>query len=211
MRIFCLLSLALIFVFANRSYGQDERLWRKILTGDVIEDEKKAPVAPKYVFAGATYRLDLDGDGKLEGIQMVKNDLLDAVEIFTPDGRRLFRGDLEPQGVLARVERLRLVDLSPQTRVLIIHYYEGKTEGRRMEATARLWFLTWPKTDLSQMTLTKGPGYWHEFEGVREQYGRRLYSVNVRDYDNDGTKDIAVAFNNMMSVWRYKRGQWKSF
>lgn len=211
MRNFCILSLALISVFANRSYGQDERLWRKILTGEVLEEDKKPVVAPKYVFAGATYRLDLDGDKQMDGIQIVKNDLIDSVEIFNSNGNMIFRGVLEPQGVLARVERLRLVDISPETRVLIIHYYEGKTESRRMEATARLWFITWPRADIRQMSLSKGPGYWHEFEVVREQYGRRLYSVNVRDYDNDGVKDIAVAFNNMMSIWRYREGQWKAF
>ena len=58
--------------------------------------------------------------------------------------------------------------------------------------------------------LTAGPRYWHEYEGVRDQYWRRIYNLNIKDYDGDGTKDLAVEYNHIQSIWLYKgQGLWK--
>lgn len=204
-------SLTFIFAFVNQSHAQDERFFRRLMSGELAREVEKTPPEPKYVFSGATYRVDLNGDGKEEGIQVVKRDLMDWLDILTEDGNPVFKARLLPAGIDARIDRLRLVDLSPKVRVLIVQYYEGKTEARQLEATARLWFLTFENKDIYNIKLAQGPAYWHEFEKIREQYGRRLYSLSVRDIDGNGIKDIMVAFNHMMQIYRYAGdGKWSS-
>lgn len=207
-----ILSLTFIFAFVNPAFAQDERFFRELMSGELGKEVDREPPAPKYVFSGATYRVDLDGDGKEEGLQVVKRDLMDYLDILSDDGIILFKAKLVPAGINARIDKIRLVDLSPKVRVLIIQYYEGKTEGRTLEATARLWILSFEDKNLRNITLTVGPAYWHEFEKIREQYGRRLYSLSVRDIDGNGVKDIMVAYNHMMHIYRYiGNGKWSAF
>ena len=205
-------SVTFIFAFVNPARAQDERFFRRLMTGELGREVEKASAEPKYVFSGATYRVDLNSDGKEEGLQVVKRDLIDWLDVLNEDGIPVFKARLLPAGIDARIDRIRLVDLSPNLRVLILQYYEGKTEGRQMEATGRLWILSFEKKDIYNIKLTQGPAYWHEFEKIREQYGRRLYSLSVRDIDGDGTKDIMVAFNHMMHIFRYAgNGKWNAF
>lgn len=209
--IWCWVSLATIFIFVNPAYAQDERVWRKLLTGELGQEAERPQIVPKYVFNGPTYRFDLDGDGTEEGLVLSKRDLIDWVEIHAADGRKIFEGKLAASGINARVDRIRIVDLSNDARVLIISYFEGKTENRRLEALARLWFITIDRHDLKTLALTRGPVYWHEFEGMRHAYGRRLYALGLRDFDGDGRKDVRVAYNHIMSIWRYRGdGKWLS-
>ncbi len=202
-------ALATISALGNLAHAQDERFWRRMLLGDVSRENEKAVPEPKYVFVGATHKLDLTGDGIPEGLRITKRDLLDGLEVLHADGRTLFSGALLPAGVDARIERLRLVRLSPSVTTLILYYYEGKTSSSKLEATGRLWFLTWTDGQLGRATLSGGPRFWHEFEKVREQYGRRRRAVNVQDYDQDGVKDILVAYHHTMSVWRFRDGKWE--
>lgn len=207
-----IISLTFILFFVNHARGQDERFFRRLVTGELAKEAQKVEDPPKYVFSGPTYRVDLNGDGKEEGLQVVKRDLMDWLDILSDEGKVLFKAKLLPVGVNARIDRIRLVDLSPKLRVLVIEYYEGKTEGLQLEATARLWILSFENKDLSKIKLTMGPGYWHEFEKQREQYGRRIYSLSIRDIDGDGIKDIMVAYNHMMQIYRYAgNGVWNTF
>ena len=211
MRYFAL-SLTFLFVFVNSARAQDERFFRKMMSGELGREIERTPPPAKYVFSGVTYRVDLNSDGKEEGLQVVKRDLMDWLDILSEDGKILFQARLVPAGINARIDRIRLVDLSPTVRVLIIQYFEGKTEARHLEATARLWMVTFENKDLTDMKLTQGPPYWHEFEKMREQYGRRIYSLAVRDVDGDGIKDVMVSYNHMQHIYRYRgKGEWSAF
>lgn len=207
-----IISLTFISFFVNQTQAQDERFFRKLVTGELAKDAEKVQGTPKYVFSGPTYRVDLNSDGKEEGLQVVKRDMMDWLDILSSEGKVLFKAKLQPTGINARIDRIRLVDLSPKLRALVIEYYEGKTEGLQLEATARLWILSFENKDLTKIKLTMGPSYWHEFEKKREQYGRRIYSLSIRDIDGDGIKDIMVSYNHMMQIYRYAgNGEWSSF
>jgi hypothetical protein len=202
-------ALAMFSALSNPAHAQDERFWRRMLLGDVGKENKKVVPEPKYVFVGAVHQLDLTGDGIPEGLRVTKRDLLDGVEVLATGGDVLWSGNILPTGVDARIEKFRLVRLSPQVTTLILYYYEGKTSSSKLEATGRLWFLTWTDGKLRQASLTAGPRYWHEFEKVREQYGRRRRAVNVQDFDHDGVKDVIVSYHHTMSVWRFVDGAWQ--
>lgn len=210
MRVY-LLTLALVSVFVNPAHGQDERFFRQIFSGELTRGVKKAEEEPKYVFSGAVYRFDLDGDGKEEGLQVVKRDLIDYLDILAPDGRTLFKAEILPNGVDAKIDRIRIVDISPKTRVLVVQYDEGKTQGKKFEASARLWLISFENKDLSTLKLTRSAPYWYEFEKIREQYGRRIYSLSVVDVDGDGVKEVMVSFNHMQHIYRYLgNGSWSA-
>jgi len=207
-----ILSLAMMALFVNPVGAQDERFWRKLLSGELTEEVVKTPEAPKWVFASPVYRLDMNSDGKDESIQVLKRDGMDWLDITGHDGTQLLQAKLWAMGSGSGIYRLRLLDLSKTVRAMVIFLYEGKTESRKLESSARLYFLTFEGKDLKTMKVAAGPRYWHEFEGVREQYWRRLYSLNIVDYNGDGTKDINVEFNHMQSIWMYQgQGLWKSF
>jgi ribosomal protein L21E len=60
------------------------------------------------------------------------------------------------------------------------------------------------------MKLAQGPHHFHEKESQREQYWRRDYSVEVRDTNRDGTKEIVVQFNHIQRIMIYKGlGEWE--
>lgn len=205
-------SLAMMTLFVNPVRAQDERFWRKMLSGELTREAQKPKAETKWEFASPLYHYDLNGDGREEVIQVLKRDGIDWLDITGHDKAKLFSGKLWAMGIGSSLYRVRVIQLSPTTRVLVLHLYEGKTESKKLESSARLYFLTFDNNDFSTFKLTAGPRYWHEYEGIREQYWRRLYSLNVKDYDGDGTKDLAVEFNHMQSIWLYRgRGQWQSF
>ncbi len=207
-----ILSLAMMALFVNPVRAQDERFWRKLLSGELTEEVVKPKEEPKWVFASPVYHLYMDTDGKEESIQVLKRDGMDWLDITGHDGVKLLEAKLWAMGSGSGIYRLRLMDLSKTVRVMVIFLYEGKTESRKLESSARLYFLTFENKDLTTMKVAAGPRYWHEYEAVREQYWRRLYSLNVEDYNGDGTKDINVEFNHMQSIWMYQgQGLWKSF
>lgn len=206
-----ILSVAMMALFVNPVRAQDERFWRKMLSGELTHEELKVQPEPKWVFAGPEYHLDLNSDGREESIQVLKRDGVDWLDITGHDKTPLYKGKLWAMGIGSSLYRLRLIDISPTARVLVLFLYEGRTESKKLEASARLYFLTFDNKDFSTFALTAGPRYWHEYEAQREQYWRRLYSLNVKDYDGDGTKDLAVEFNHMQSIWMYRgHGVWQS-
>lgn len=200
----------MIMFFVNPAMAQDERFWRKLVTGELTREQKKLPPAPKWVFSTPSYEFDLNGDGRNESLTVQVVDGLSVVEIYSHDKLLLFTGTLTGLGMDAKVYRLRLIDVSPGVRSLLIHFFEGKTQSQRFEATARLYFVTFAKENMTKMTFQKGPQYWHEYEAPRDQYWRRQYGINVMDLDKDGSKEVFVNFNSSQSVWQYQTsGLWR--
>jgi hypothetical protein len=207
-----LLSLAVIAVFVNPVHAQDERFWRKLISGQLTRDQEKEVPEAKWLFGGPSYQFDLDGDGRNETIQVLKRDGIDWLDIRSFDKSLLFSDKLAPTGVEARVHRLRVVDLSQKARAIIVYYYEGKTETKKFEAVGRLYFISIENRDLKTMKMVQGPRYWHEYEAHRDQYWRRLHSVNVKDTNGDGEKEIFVNFNHIQSIWKFRgNGRWTEF
>lgn len=207
---FFILSLSMIMFFVNPAMAQDERFWRKLVTGELTREQKKEPGQPKWVFSTPRYEFDLNSDGKNESLTVQLVDGLSVVEIYSHDKSLLFTGTLTGVGMDSKIYRLRLIDVSDKVRSLLIHFYEGKTESQRFEATARLYFVTFNKADMNKFSFQKGPQYWHEYEAPRDQYWRRKYAINIMDLNKDGAKEVFVNFNSNQSVWQYQNsGLWR--
>lgn len=203
--------ILIFFYFLSTVHAQDERYFRQILSGQLPVDNEEVIDSPlrTFVVKGKSYLVDLNGDGIDEVLQPLKIDGIDALEIFDSSMRKLFHAKLLASGSEANLYKIKLAHLSKTVKVLILFLDEGKTDGKRFEATARIHLLSFENNDLSTLKLAKGPSFFHEKDSQREQYFRRDYLVNVYDIDLDGTREVAVQFNHIQRIMKYKgRGEW---
>lgn len=207
----CCFLFILLFISVS-GFGQDERYYRQILTGELprLNLEAGEAAIAQFNVMGAQYKVDLDGDGIEEIIQPQKRDGVDWLEIRNSSQSKLFEAKLLAMGAGSYIYKLRLVQISAKVRALLIFLDEGVTAGKRFESTGRFFVLSFENNDLSKMTLTDGPHFYHEKEAQREQYWRRDYAVNVYDIDGDGSREIAVQYNHIQRIMKYLgRGEWQ--
>ncbi len=200
--------MALFFCLA--AYSQDERYFRQLFTGE-LEPFKIEEKTFKYVIRSQGYQLDINDNGFLESIYLAKKDGLDYIDIEDFEGTKVFEGRLYSYGPLSKVYKITKTKISKHTNVLIIHYYEGKTDSRRFEATARLYFLSYDKKD-GHWGLAQGPNFFHEKELSKKRYWNRDYHININDFDANGIKEISVSYNHINRVYKYQgKGVWSQF
>lgn len=205
------LGLLLILILSGVVYAQDERYYRQILNGELpaVNLDMNELQEHQFNVKGASYSIDLNGDGIEEFIQPQKRDGVDFIEIKDSSLRKIFDAKLLAMGGESSVYKARLAQLSQKTKLLVLFLDEGRTVGRRFESTARIFLLTFDNNDLSTLRMTQGPHHFHEKEGQRDQYWRRDYSVEIRDTNNDGVRDVIVKYNHIQRILLYKGfGEW---
>lgn len=206
-----IISLWQIFLFENSLFAQDERFIRKMISGELLSENKKSVVPALFSVTGPEYRVDLNGDGLDEAVQVRNEDGLNWFLVFDSKQNILMKEKLWAMGAMSRLYRIKMVDLNPTARALILHVDEGKTESVRFESSAKMFIVSIDNKDLSTLKMVPGPRYWHEREAHREQYWRRNYTLNVLDLDQNGTKDIFVKYHGSQWIFMYQgNGQWKT-
>ncbi len=208
------LGLFLLFLLSFNVSAQDERYYRQILNGELPSQGLSHKETQEHQFnvKGASYNDDLNADGFEEIIQPQKRDGVDWLEIQDSTKRKIFEAKLLAQGSESVLYKIKLAQISEKTKVLILYLDEGKTVGRRFESTARIFLLTLDNNDFSTFKLTQGPHHFHEKEGQRDQYWRKSYSVDVRDVDKNGIRDVVVEYNHIQRIMLYLgRGEWSRF
>lgn len=205
--------LLLIFLlFTDMVFAQDERYYRKMLTGQLpdLTNEYREGAVQRFNVDGPSYQVDLNGDGIEESIRPQKRDGVDWLEISDFSGRKVFAGKLLAMGANSAIFKIRLVSLSPNIKTMIIFLDEGTTRGKEFESTARIFLLSFERNDLSTMKMVQGPHFYQEKESQREQYIRRGYPVDVVDFDGDGVKEVIVHYGHIQRILRYDRnGDWR--
>lgn len=191
--------------------GQDERYYREMLSGGLPTFAERAPEAAFHQFnvKGPAYRIDLNGDKIEETLQPQKRDGVDWLEIRDSSERILFQEKLLAMGAESVLYKIKLVQISPTAKALILFLDEGKTKGQGVESTARIYLVSFDNNNLSTLKMTKGPHFFYEKEGQRDQYLRREYMVNVFDVDNDHVREVVVEFNKIQRIMKYVgKGVW---
>lgn len=205
------LGLLLLFLVTFNVSAQDERYYRQILNGELPLQGQSLAETREHQFnvKGAAYNVDLNGDGFEEIIQPQKRDGVDWLEIQDSTKRKVFEAKLLAVGGDSAIYKIKLAQISKTTKVLVIYLDEGQTSGRRFESTARIFLLTLDNNDFATFRLTQGPHHFHEKEGQRDQYWRKSYSVDIRDVDQNGIRDVVVEFNHIQRIMQYLgRGEW---
>lgn len=202
----------LFSIVVEKVVAQDERYYRDLfLKRDDQLDAKKETV---YDIRARTplYQFDLNGDGIKEGIVFEKAGGESNLHIYSHTKKLLRKYSFDVKGKNAGIYKIQLKRLSPISRVMIVHFFEGAQNYTEYNATARLYFISLDKGKLSTLKMFKGPVIWHEFRDGRLNYHRRKYEVGVSDLNSDGFKEILVKFSNLSRVYFYdKGGNWKTF
>lgn len=204
LKLLILLSFALIF---NLAFGQDEYFFKKIfMEGSTNKGKEEAPY--KIEVTSPVYKLDLNNDGRAEGLVFIKRDGLDYLTFFKSTGEILFNARFFAKGGDGRVEKVYIKPLSKDENLILVHYYEGANKGAIFKSSARLYFIVYEKTKLSNFFMFEGPSYFIEEEKTHS-YKLRGYTVNIIDLDQDGINEIVLKYKNISRVFKYKgRGEW---
>jgi hypothetical protein len=208
------LVLLSIFFLSFKLSAQDERYYRQILNGELpkLSQVVKEPPNEKFNVVGASYFVDLNSDGFEEMIIPLKKDGVDWIQIKDSSQRIIFEEKILAIGGGSFIYKIKLAHISTTARVLVLYLDEGSSSGKKFESTARIFLLTYENNDLSTMSLTQGPHHFHEKQGQREQYWRRDYSVELRDINQDGTREVIVSFDHIQRIMLYKgHGLWERF
>jgi hypothetical protein len=205
--------LGLFLLGSTEIFGQDERYYRSILTGELpVTSEPKESFVRNYLVKGSEYMVDLDNDGIEEVLQPEKRDGIDYLTILNSSRGQIFSAKLFSSGGNSAIYKLRLVYLTPRVKTLIIFLDEGTTKGLRFESTARIYLLSFEDNNLSTLTLNPGPHIYQEKEAQRDQYWRREYVVDARDLNGDQKREVIVHFGHIQNIYEYKGGgEWSKF
>ena len=210
--IFINCTIYLIFGYLILGYNasaQDERYYRKIFTGELLE-EKEEILSFKVAVETDAYLIDLNRDGKKERIKALKKDGLDFIEIKDRFGQDLMTKQLKAIGGGAKLYKIQLKTISTETDVLILHYYEGNVEATIFEGRARVYFITIQNRDFKRMYFYEGPHIFLEKEMPNDKYALRYYTVNTKDYNNDDRNEISINYGHIQHIFFYIRnGIWK--
>ena len=136
----CFLLCALGFVFD--CMAQDERVLRYLLRKKQFK-EKTLIDKTHFRLTTKFYEIDLNDDNRNEKISMESNDGINYFVIRNHRNFPIFREALLTQALGGIVHRVRLVEVSSETKLLIVYYFEGKTEYLDFNATGRLYFISW--------------------------------------------------------------------
>jgi hypothetical protein len=218
--IFALLLLNLVGLeIINQLMAQDERFLKERLHSENINEldlgigpiqKEQQMISPnQQSHVGPQYEWDINSDGKSEKIQWVKKNVLDWIILYAHDGTKMWEQKLRPMGKLARVYKMRLVDISKKCRVLMIYYYEGQVEYTQFKAQARIDLLTIDEGDLQNVHYQEGPAFFSEETKARDHYHWKNYFIDMVDLNLDGKKEIRIKYSNTVRVLSYQgKGKW---
>jgi hypothetical protein len=195
---------------AQCAVAQDERYLRGLLSGDLSREYVPEEVRD-YHFKSQSpvYQLDLTGDHRNESLIVEKKDGEDWLHIHDYHMNRVSSHRFQAVAGGSKIYRLRLVTLSNQTRLLLIHFYEGVNSYLQTRANARFYFLTIDDGDLKTASVYRGPAYWEEFQENRDYIHRRKYNLEFADLTRDGKLEIRVFTNLISYVYHYHgKGRW---
>lgn len=200
---------AIMSCVLNFAHAQDERFFRKIFTDELRPDKKKATY--KIEVATPNYEIDLNRDGVPESIKVEKRDGIDFFVIQNASGRTLSELKLNAKGVNSVLYKAQLKTLNSNTDALVLYFDEGHSGTSVFQSTARIYMATIDGRDLKKVSFNKGPAFYYEKESPVNHYSRRYYNVSVYDFNKDGTKEVAISYNNIQRIYFYLgKGRWQA-
>lgn len=196
----------LFIFFSPFIQAQDEEFFRKMLGGDLLKtrvrNEKSDFVTEKFA-----YYYDLTGDGKKERIIPSKQDGSDVLIIKNSTGDILFKNRLQAYGVNSGIYKIKLTQIGPGVRALILYYDEGETKWLQRERTFRIYIVTFQKGRFAYEAFP-GPHIAIQKEKMRNQYWERELRVETLDLNKDGFKEIIISYFSARYILKFENGQW---
>lgn len=208
----CWIIVLTLCIWNGFSFAQDERFLREIFSGDVLKPQNQIVEKLKKVHfqvTGPVYQFDLNSDDRNESVLIEKRDGQDWFHLYSYEMKKILSYKLSPQASGSAVYRLRLVRLSSNVMMLLIHHYEGLNSYLETHANSRVHMLTIENNDLATASVAAGPRYWIELQQGRETFSRRRYNLEFIDLDKTGMKELVLRYNNINAVYKFLgQGQW---
>ncbi|GAB4012920.1 MAG: hypothetical protein Fur0010_09200 [Bdellovibrio sp.] len=202
-----MLFVIIIFLHSLAAYAQDERTFRELL----IPKDKSSDLKGKIHFKARSdnYFFDINDDLTQENLYF--GNLDGQTYFFIEDHRRniVFKQKLEGVGPGQWPYKLSLRWLSPKSKAILIHYFEGRVDYLQSRGTSRLDVVTIDDRDLKKINFFKGPIIWDEQDDKKQHYHQRPYEISVIDLDGDGIRDISIKYHLISRVMLYRgNGKW---
>jgi len=196
-----------IFLFlAFDSFSQDEIEFKKMITRRI---NKPLSEFPDKLHSLKTVIFDLNRDGETDKIQLIKKNGLDYIRILDEKDNNVFEKELQTKGVESKIYKARFVTLSNKVNCLVLYFYEGNRQTHLFEGAARVYFLTIENKDLKKMYLFQGGHYFHEKLEFKDKYFLKEFTVNIKDLNKDGIKEVSLKYNKMSRTYMYLgKGSW---
>lgn len=209
---FSILFLILVVqgALVSSALAQDERFFRQLFAG---EEQKKNKVNSEKVYhykvQSPFYMFDINKNHRKEKFLIEEKDGETWLYIHDYQGKKIFSHRFQATGYGSSIYKISIRNLSPKTRIFIIHFFEGKTKHVDYHSTGRFYFLTMDNLDLNTLSMFKGPIMWEEYRNVKDHYHQRKYELSLYDFNNDGVKEVLVKYNLSSKVFLYKdNGKW---
>jgi len=156
-----LLFLLIMLFLSARAMSQDERYFRQIFNGDVLQAPNTG-IEKKYSYFIHTpfYALDINHDQIPEEILFVKKESEDWIEIYSYDlgeKKKILAYRFETKGYESELYRIEYKRLSAKTSILILYYFEGVSRYIELQSTSRIYAITIDNDDLKTLNVFKGP------------------------------------------------------
>ncbi len=205
-----MIIMKLFLILFSIVYGQDERYFRELISGELTQEKIKEKKVYKWTANSPFYQIDLGNKPYPESIVIEKKDGEDWLHIHDEKKTRIFSYHFDVNGKDSQVFRISKKKISNKTDLLIIYYYEGNTDYRNFRGSVRLYFLTVDNRDLNTISVFKGPICWDEREMPGGKYTQKKFEVDLIDFNNDGVFEIAVGGKFLYQVFSYSLGaKWK--
>lgn len=202
--------LIFLFLFSSAVLAQDERDYRSLFLGRLKKQEEQLPATSyKWKVNTPFYYIDLTGDGLEESFGVEKRDGEDWIH-FLDLLKRPFRSfRLEATGADSYLYKVKIAQISPRTKLMILYFFEGKNQTVEYQSSGRLYFITIDDQKLSSLSLFKGPYFIAEKQELPEHYHQRQFTVNLEDINHDGYKEVIVRYHQINRVYSYLgEGKW---
>lgn len=210
-----LLLFLTLTIFHQCVEAQDERYFRQLLSGELLQKEDHTPPeARNYHFRYNTpyYLLDINGDGLKESISFAKKDNEDWIEIYDGKNQLIYNYQFENKGIESELYRIELKRLNSETRVLLLHYFEGYTNYLHYQGSARIYATTIDNGNLKSLSTHRGAALFDESRLLKGHYHLRNYDAILEDLNEDGTKELVVKYRKISTVFTYLgNGKWKEY
>ena len=205
-----LVATVSLLVPARQVKAQDERFLRELLTERFYNPEinKNARDNNYFHVVSPFYQVDLDGNARAESLVFEKVDGKDLFHIHNYEGRRIFTSAFTPLGTESHLFKINLRDIGAGHKALLLYYYEGNQNYLEFMGTSRLYVVTYKDLTPGNFDFFKGPLLWSERKDAQGNYTQRGQHVFLKDFNNDGIKEISVRYQGINRVFHFNGQKW---
>lgn len=205
-----------LFLFAmlltlNWANAQDEQILRNFLLDGKVKEQRGSHIAPKHLLSvlSPQYQFDMTGDGRQESLLLEFRDGIWIAHFYDFLGEKFYTAKFQSKGSHSRVFRVSVKHLSNKVSCLVFYFYEGANTYLSTSASAAIYLLTIDNKNLKTAQMTMGPSVWEEYSSLYDDYRRRRYDVEFKDFNRDGQDEIVVKSHGIKKVFYYQgAGKW---